>query len=107
MPRPKKIVKRDEEIKFRVSPLEKKVIHLTAERAGLNVSDFVRKSALNKTVRVRFTEEELEAYRALQNYYDYFRRITNLIKSGNNAETLKAIKETQVLIHEHLIRFVL
>jgi len=105
MPRPTQIVKRSSEIKFRVSALEKKVIQMTADQTGLSVSDFVRKSALNKTVRIRFTEEELIAYKTLQDYYDYFRRISNLIKNNNQDEVIKAIKETQQLIKEQLTKF--
>jgi uncharacterized protein (DUF1778 family) len=105
MPRQKQIVKRSSEIKFRVSALEKKVIQMTADQAGLNVSDFVRKSALNKTVRIRFTDEEIIAYKTLQDFYDYFRRLSNLIKNNNQDEVIQAIKETQALLKEQLLKF--
>ena len=83
MSRPKQIVKRDKTIKVRVTNLEKKWITYTSEKAGLTISDFLRKSALNKEVRLRFTEEEIELYKTLQQYYTNFTRIGNYIRNNN------------------------
>jgi hypothetical protein len=84
MSRPKQIVKRDKTIKVRVTQLEKKWIAYSAGKAGLTISDFLRKSALNKEIRVRFTEEEIELYKTLQHYHTNFVRIGNYIKNNNN-----------------------
>lgn len=104
MPRPEQIVKRSTEIRFRVTPLEKKVIQITADKTGLTVSDYVRKAAMNKTVRVRFSDEELEAYKTLQEYHKHFSRIANLIK-GKDPHLITEIENTQKLIYEHLKKF--
>lgn len=104
MSRPEKLVKRSSLIPVRVTPLEKKIIQITAGKTGLTVSDFVRSAAMNKTVRLRFTDEELEAYKTLQEYHKHFSRISNLMKSRDpqlNAE----IEKTQQLIYEHLKKF--
>lgn len=104
MPRPEKLVKRKSLIPVRVTPLEKKVIQLSAVKAGLTVSDFVRKSAMNKTVRLRFSPEELEAYKTLQEYHKNFSRISNLMKS-RDPQLNEEIEKTQKLIFEHLKKF--
>lgn len=107
MARPEKLVKRITEIKFRATPIEKKVIQLIAEKTGLSVSDFIRKSAMNKTIHRKFTDEELNAYEDLHTFYHNFRRISNLIKASKEVrpELLCEIKETQSLIYNHLKKF--
>lgn len=107
MARPKQLVNRDEYISFRVTPLEKKVIENIAETAGLQVSDFVRKAAMNKDVRIRFSEEELSIYKDLHAYHENFRRISNLVKSSQNVspDLKREIKEVRDLINEHLTKF--
>jgi uncharacterized protein (DUF1778 family) len=104
MPRPEQIVKRSTEIRFRVTPLEKKVIQITADKTGLTVSDFIRSAAMNKTVRVRFSDEELEAYKTLQEYHKHFSRISNLMKN-RDPQLNEEIEKTQKLIFEHLKKF--
>jgi uncharacterized protein (DUF1778 family) len=104
MSRPEIAVKRSSLIPVRVTPLQKKVIQLTAKKTGLSVSDFMRKSAMNKTVRIRFSNEELEAYKTLQEYHKHFARISNLIKSKDPQLTAE-IEKTQQLIFEHLKKF--
>ena len=107
MARPKELVTRNKEIKCRVTPLEKKAIELSADEAGLSLSDFVRKCAMNKKVRLRFTPEEMETYAMLHKYHDNFRRISNLIKNNPHVteELTKEVKEVQALIYDHLKQF--
>lgn len=107
MARPEKLVKRINEIKFRVTPLEKKVIQLIAEKTGLSVSDLVRKSTMNITIHRKFTPEELKAYENLHSFYHNFGRISNLIKASKEVrpELLEEIKDTQSLIYNHLKKF--
>lgn len=104
MPRKEQIVKRNSLIPVRVTPLEKKVIQITAQKTGLTVSDFIRSAAMNKTVRIRFSDEELEAYKTLQEYHKHFARISNLMKS-RDPQLNTEIEKTQKLIYEHLKKF--
>lgn len=107
MARPEKLVKRSSLIPVRVTPLEKTVIEIIAEKTGLSVSDLMRKSATNITIHRKFTAEEIEAYEDLHTFYHNFGRITNLVKGSKEVtpELLNEIKEVRALIFEHLQKF--
>jgi len=107
MARPKEIVKKDSKIAVRCTALEKKVIEIMADETGLTTSDYIRKCAMNKVVKIRFSSEELEHFRTLQKFHNNFRSIGNLIKGtkGINEETLKEIKQVREEISEQLKRF--
>lgn len=108
MARPIELVKRDERVVCRTTALEKKAIELMAEEAGLSTSDWVRKTAMNKTVKVRFSPEEVRYFKEMQTFHLYFTKISNLIKQDNREVTqalLKEIKETQMQMQQHLKKF--
>lgn len=95
-------------ISFRVSYIEKKAIAMAAETANLSTSEFARRTALNKKVTLRFTEEELEIYKNLHTYHRNFKLISNLIKSPNyqkNKMVMQELEEVISLIREHLKKF--
>lgn len=98
-------IMRNEFIKLRVSRVDKKIIEKKATKAGLSVSEFLRRLAFEKELKTRLTSEEIECYQNLIKYADNFRRISNLFKAGDvtgmKAETLEASK----LIREHLQKF--
>ena len=54
----KKLNKR-ERFEIRVTLIEKRIIEKTASKAGLNPSEYIRRSALEKVIKTKFTEEEL------------------------------------------------
>lgn len=92
-------------IKFRVSIIEQKIIAKKASKAGLTVSEFLRRLALEKEIKNRLTEEEILCYKSLSKYADNFRRISNLFKLGDvtgmKNETLEASRQ----IRKHLEKF--
>lgn len=106
--RPSELVKRDERIVFRTTSVEKQVIEIMADEAGLSVSDYVRKCAMNKSVKLRFTPEELEHFKTLHAFHRNFTLIGNLIRRDNariTQELLAEIAKTQQEIKKHLKRF--
>lgn len=103
MPRPKKIVKRSNRIVARVSPLEKKVVQLSAEKCGLTESDYLRKSALHQKIKLRLSEEELEVLKTLTDYRSNFQRLANLInKRSDMQEVRQELNQTIKSIDEQL-----
>ena len=92
-------------IKFRVSKIEQKIIQKKSERAGLSVSEMMRRLAFEKELKSRLTEDEILCYKTLSKYADNFRRISNLFKLGDTTgvknETLNACK----VIREHIEKF--
>lgn len=108
MSRPWKAIKRKKQIHLRVTPLEKKWIEHTAKEVGLSVSDFLRKSALNKEIRVRFSQEEIELFKDLNQYHTNFSRIGNVIRKNKakvNPELITEIKLVKEEIRTILKRF--
>lgn len=92
-------------IKFRVSGIEKRIIEKKSERAGLSVSEFVRRLAFEKDLKSRLTEEEIGCYKNLSKYADNFRRISNLFKLGDITGMKQETLEASRLIREHLKKF--
>ncbi len=96
---------KNEIIKFRVSKIEKRIIEKKSERAGLSVSEFIRRLTFEKELKAKLTPEEIECYLLLTKYGDNFRRIKNLFSKGDmtamKIETLEAVK----LIKGHLKKF--
>ncbi len=92
-------------IKFRVSGIEKRIIEKKSEKAGLSVSEFVRRLTFEKDLKSRLTEEEIECYKNLAKYSDNFRRISNLFKLGDVTGMKQETLEASRLIREHLKKF--
>lgn len=73
------MAKKSERIEIRVSYLERSLIELNAEKAGLSISEYVRDCALSRVIKARRTSEELQAYKNLSNFRTNFARISNLL----------------------------
>ena len=94
---------RKQRIEFRISSLEKEILKKKAEHAGLSVSDYCRRSALNQKVSYKLTAEELEAYKMLIQYRNNFASISNLFK--NNQSIGSPVLELVRQRDEHLKKF--
>lgn len=80
------MAKKSERIEIRVSYLERSLIELNADKAGLSLSEYVRNCALSRVIQARRTSEEIQAYQNLSNFRTNFARISNLLAIQN--ETL-------------------
>ncbi len=106
MARPKQIVTRDIEVRIRFTSLEKKALELMAEKVGLSVSEYMRRAAFNREVKLRFTAQELILYKELHLFRNHFAAIANLVKSkGGSAELIKAIIQLKEQMETHLKKF--
>ena len=47
-------------IKFRVTKIEQKIIQRKADRAGISVSEFLRRLAFEKEFKSRLSDDELQ-----------------------------------------------
>lgn len=93
---------KDQILKFRVTDIEVKLIKYKAKKAGLDVSEFLRRLAFEKEIRARLTPEEIKCYHTLIEYANNFRRIANLIKKNDQKQLKKEVLETAELIKKHL-----
>ena len=100
-----KIIMKNQIIKFRVSKIEQRIIQKKSEKAGLSVSEFLRRLALEKEIKSRLTSEEIECYKTLSKYADNFRRISNLFKLGDVTGVKNESLETSKLIRNHIEKF--
>ena len=92
-------------IKFRVTKIEQKIIQRKADRAGISVSEFLRRLAFEKEFKSRLSDDELECYKTFSKYADNFRRISNLFKLGDVTGFKSETLETSRLIREHIKKF--
>ena len=92
------------ETKFRCTVFEKKLIKLKAKNSSLSVSEFCRRSALNKKVVQRLTDEEIEIYKDLVKFHNNFKRIGNMFRKKDPGLTYN-VNELANEIKEHLKKF--
>lgn len=104
--RPRQIVKRDRTVGVRLTALEREVIQLAADRSGLTLTSFMRKSALNKEIKFRINPEELEVFQLLTEYRVNFTRISNLISQRPDLADLRAeVQQVARTIEKQLTKF--
>lgn len=91
-------------IKFRCSIYEKKLLKKRAERAGISLSEYCRKTAFHNSVVERLTPEQLAHYQMLVKYKNNFTSIRNMFKKRNPklASEVAALAEE---IRNHLYNF--
>lgn len=99
------MIKKDKIIKLRVTNLEKSILQNKAKKAGLGVSEFLRRLAFEKELKTRLTKEEIEIYQSLSKYADNFRRIGNLFKKGDTTGVKEEAIATSRLIKKHFKKF--
>ena len=73
-------VNKKKNIIIRCTAFEKKAIEIKAKNVGLTVSEYCRRTALNRALPKVLTAEELEPYLMLKKYQTDFARIANLFK---------------------------
>ena len=92
------------ETKFRCNVFEKKLIKLKAKNSSLSVSEYCRRSALNKKVVQRLTDEEIEIYQDLAKFHNNFKWIGNMFRKKDPVLSEK-VNELANEINEHLKKF--
>jgi hypothetical protein len=91
-------------IEFRTSLYEKKLIKIRAKNSGLTVSEFCRRSALDKKITQRLTDDQVELYKILAKYHTNFISIGNMFRK-RNPELTKKVYELANEIKEQLKKF--
>lgn len=82
MPKPKVKIK-STYIKFRCTRFEKRLLQVKAKRANMSLSSYCRMAAMDDKIVERFTDEQIEIYKALVHYHHNFKRIGNMFKKRN------------------------
>jgi len=89
-------------MKFRVTEMERQIIKNKAKKAGLSVSELIRRSAFDLKLRTRLTEQEIECYRTLTKFSLNFKSISNLFKKGDVTGVKEEAIKASELIKKHL-----
>ncbi|WP_370425071.1 mobilization protein MbpA [Tenacibaculum dicentrarchi] len=92
---------KNQKIEFRCTLFEKKLLKVKAKKAGLSLSEFCRKSANDKMIIERLTEEQISIYKMLITYHNNFKSIGNLIKN-KHPDLYQKVFQTADEIKNHL-----
>lgn len=95
---------KNQKIEFRCTLFEKKLLKVKAKKAGLTLSEFCRKSANDKVISERLTEDQITVYKMLIQYHNYFKSIGNLIKN-KHPDLYQKVFQTADEIKNHLNNF--
>ena len=70
-------------VKFRCTAFEKKLLKIKAHRSGLSLSEYIRRSVMEKEIVERMTDEHIEIYKMLIKYHNNFKSIGNMYRKRN------------------------
>ncbi len=83
---------RDKKIEIRVSEIEKKEIFQKAEKVGVNTSEYLRKSGLEKKLNYRFSKEEIDAWKDLTTISNSLKNLSNILSKENREELIRELR---------------
>ena len=93
-----------ENIKFRCTLFEKKILKIKAKKAGITMSEFCRKAAFEIKIIERLTDDQIEVYKMLITYHNNFKSIGNMFKKKDSNLTSEVYKLAEE-IKNHLQNF--
>jgi len=92
MPRPKRAQGVASEIHIRVTCDEKEILHTQAQKAGLTVSEYLRRCSLNKRIRSRVSDKALARLSSLCGLQKHLlMQITGLPNEGTLRSELNSV----------------
>ena len=88
-------------IQFRCSAYEKKLLKVKAKRSGLSLSEYCRKSCMQKDIRERLSEDHIEFYKQFSVYRNNFKWIGNMFRK-KDPRLSKKVYDLATEIDNHL-----
>ena len=76
--RPLKAIKRENQIRVRLTKTEHYLIDKKAKKAGMNISEWFRRSAIKSKVLIRISTEDLKVLRTLAGMANNLNQLTKL-----------------------------
>ena len=92
-------------IEVRVTENEKNEIRKKAIKAGLDISEYIRKVALEKKLAKRFSDEEMEAYKHLADISMSLKNLGNILNKENREELVNEIRRINEKIKSEVLKF--
>jgi hypothetical protein len=92
MPRPKRAQGVTSEIHIRVTSDEKDILHIQAQKAGLTVSEYLRRCSLNKRIHSRVSDKAVARLSSLCGLQKHLlMQITGLPQEGTLRSELNSV----------------
>ena len=98
-------VNKDKEIKLRLSEEDKKEIEKRAKKTGLSMSEYLRRTALNRKINVRFSDEEIEAWKNLTSISNSLKNLSNILNKEHREHLIFEIRNINEQIKKELKKF--
>lgn len=96
---------KSKKIEIRVSLEERDEIFQKSVKAGLSVSEYLRRSALDKKLNVRFSEEELEAWKNLTYISTALKNLGNILSKDNREELIVELGKINERLKVEILKF--
>ena len=94
--RPKKTIRKSEQLAVMCSLLERKIIENKAKRVGVSVSQFLRELALNGKIEIKTFPKDILLYTATLNHLAA--NVNQVAKKRNREETFNAMERAEWLV---------
>lgn len=98
--RPNKAVRQEKGIGFFVTKQQYFIIQQKASRAGVNLSDYLRKTAIYGEVKMRWSEEERELFKKLVGVSNDMNRLVMLCREEGALSAMLHFERYRNLIDE-------
>ena len=96
---------KSKKIEVRVSIEERDEIFQKSEKAGLSVSEYMRRSALEMKLNVRFSTEEMEAWKNLTYISNALKNLGNILNKDDREELILELKKTNERLKIEILKF--
>ena len=96
---------KNKKIEVRVSMEERDIIFQKSKKSGLPVSEYIRRSALNKNLNVRFSADELEAWKNLTYISNALKNISNILSKDDREEMILEMKNINEKLKIEILKF--
>lgn len=96
---------KSKKIEVRVTLQERDQILEKSREAGLSVSEYMRRSAIDKKLNVRFSKEELEAWKNLTYISNALKNLGNILNKENREDLILELKKINAELKVEMLKF--
>ncbi|QDP86757.1 hypothetical protein FNJ88_14220 (plasmid) [Chryseobacterium sp. SNU WT5] len=96
---------KSKKIEVRVTLQERDEIIAKSREAGLSISEYMRRSAIDKKLNVRFSKEELEAWKNLTYISNALKNLGNILNKENREDLILELKKINAELKVEILKF--
>ena len=98
-------IMKSKKIEVRVTLQERDEIIAKSREAGLSISEYMRRSAIDKKLNVRFSKEELEAWKNLTYISNALKNLRNILNKENREDLILELKKINAELKVEILKF--